>query len=147
MSSLFPLPAIETGLFFYMWGCGKASLRKEPWLHISCYSALLVWFLVHQLLQLCHLAVASRMETVFQAHSWVLTSGFNGLSVKTIWGGSYVNTRLVGRWSKADCMWFTGTGKFLVIPDTAGPGNNMESIMSWQWNAEIPVIQLDSRYE
>jgi len=34
--------------------------------------------------------VFGKMETVFQAHSW------------------------------ADCMWFTGTGKFLVIPDTAG---------------------------
>jgi len=29
-SLLFPLPAIETGLCFYLWGCGKAGLRKEP---------------------------------------------------------------------------------------------------------------------
>jgi len=27
-------------------------------------------------------------------------------------------------------MWFTGTGKFLVIPDTAGPGNYVEGNIS-----------------
>lgn len=102
-------------LFVGLWKSRSSERTMTAYL-TSCYTAMLVWFLVHALDP-----GSSRMETVFQAHSWVLTSDMTGQSLNDLAGP---------RCSKADCMWFTGTGKFLVIPDTAGPGNDMEGNMS-----------------
>ena len=65
-------------LFVGLWKSRSSERTMTAYL-TSCYTAILVWCLVHSLDP-----GSSRMETVFQAHSWVLTSDMTGQSLNDL---------------------------------------------------------------
>lgn len=65
-------------LFVWLWKSRSSERTMTAYL-TSCYTAMLVWFLVHPLDP-----GSSRMETVFQAHSWVLTWDMTGQSLNDL---------------------------------------------------------------